>query len=172
MFWNWSHFFLHQIWLLAILEFQPREDRKQSLDRRSITESALVLPVRMVMVEDGGGGGDRLEVQAGPQSYLVWSGDQSLCSMSGPLTLACSLLLLITSLTSSLKCFADVEGREMSLCEEKRGYRTCFIKYNQSKSGPFLSFIFLCKSWNIVMKWRTLSLWGKVQQKINVENPS
>ena len=23
MFWNWSHFFLHQIWLLAILEFHP-----------------------------------------------------------------------------------------------------------------------------------------------------
>ena len=34
----------------------------------------------------------------------------------------------------SLKCFSDPEGVEMSLCEEKRGYRTCFIKYDHSKS--------------------------------------
>ena len=34
----------------------------------------------------------------------------------------------------SLKCFSDPDGVEMSLCEEKRGYRTCFIKYDHSKS--------------------------------------
>ena len=74
----------------------------------------------------------------------VW---ESLCSMFGPMFLLCSLLA-ITSSVSSLKCFSDPEGLEMSLCEEKRGYRTCFIKYNHSKPRLIMSphtLTFLCQ---------------------------
>ena len=59
---------------------------------------------------------------------------ESVCSMLGRVTLLCCLSLLLSSgPVTSLKCYSDLDGVETSLCEEKRGYRTCFIKYNQSK---------------------------------------
>ena len=32
-----------------------------------------------------------------------------------------------------LKCYSDVHSQEMELCEERKGFRTCFIKYDHGK---------------------------------------
>ena len=31
----------------------------------------------------------------------------------------------------SLKCFSDLAGLEVAMCEERKGFRTCFLKYDQ-----------------------------------------
>ena len=33
-----------------------------------------------------------------------------------------------------LKCYTDVAGKQITTCKETEGYRTCFTKYNDSKS--------------------------------------
>ena len=33
-------------------------------------------------------------------------------------------------MVSQLKCFANVEGTEMKLCQEESGYTACFTKYD------------------------------------------
>lgn len=33
----------------------------------------------------------------------------------------------------TLKCYSDVHSQEMELCEERKGFRTCFIKYDHGK---------------------------------------
>ena len=30
----------------------------------------------------------------------------------------------------SLKCFSDLAGLEVAMCEERKGFRTCFLKYD------------------------------------------
>ncbi|XP_059087530.1 uncharacterized protein LOC131883938 [Tigriopus californicus] len=35
-----------------------------------------------------------------------------------------------------LKCYTDVEGKQISSCNELEGFRTCFTKYNDSKFHP------------------------------------
>ena len=37
--------------------------------------------------------------------------------------------LVVTGLC--LKCFSDTQGLETARCEERRGFRTCFVKYDQ-----------------------------------------
>lgn len=34
---------------------------------------------------------------------------------------------------SGLKCYTDIEGKQITTCKETEGYRTCFTKYNDSK---------------------------------------
>ena len=33
-----------------------------------------------------------------------------------------------------MKCYTDVAGKQITTCKETEGYRTCFTKYNDSKS--------------------------------------
>jgi hypothetical protein len=32
-----------------------------------------------------------------------------------------------------LKCYSDLEGKHWTQCDEKKGFRTCFTKYDFSK---------------------------------------
>ena len=174
MFWNWSHFFLHQIWLLAILEFQAREDRKQSLVRRSITQSPLLPPAcergqtwwRMEEVEETvwsswpcpglsrvGSGLETSHYARCPDHWL-WPAPS--CSSPPP---------------SPPPSSASLTWRAVRCRCVRRREDTELVSSNTTKVSPGYShpsFIFLCKSWNIVMKWRSLSLLGKVQQKTSV----
>ena len=163
MFWNWSHFFWHQIWLLAILEFpapassgsgkqqqqlnpelrnrgERREEHPAGYDEYGGEQSGGVTREERGErreMRPPGSEGERGEDGWGfslPAPVWVSLLTDSLCSMFGPMYLCCSLLFIISSVFS-LKCFSDPAGLETSLCEEKRGYRTCFIKYNHSKSG-------------------------------------
>ena len=46
-------------------------------------------------------------------------------------------MFLLSSLSLSvegLKCYTDVAGKQITTCKETEGYRTCFTKYNDSKS--------------------------------------
>ena len=36
-----------------------------------------------------------------------------------------------------LKCYSDVHSQEMELCEERKGFRTCFIKYDHGKKTSY-----------------------------------
>ena len=36
-------------------------------------------------------------------------------------------------LVRALKCFSDVARQEVSRCEQRKGFRSCFIKYDQGK---------------------------------------
>ena len=48
----------------------------------------------------------------------------------------CTLYSVLSTLYSAgegLKCYSEVEGDEVTRCEERRGYRTCFTKYDSSK---------------------------------------
>ena len=36
-----------------------------------------------------------------------------------------------------LKCFSDLGGLEMTLCEERKGFRTCFLKYDNGKTVKY-----------------------------------
>ena len=38
-------------------------------------------------------------------------------------------------LVSALKCFSDVAMDEVSRCEQRKGFRSCFIKYDQGTNG-------------------------------------
>ena len=42
-----------------------------------------------------------------------------------------SLILFVSA--NSLKCYTDIEGRQITKCKENEGFRTCFTKYNDSK---------------------------------------
>ena len=42
-----------------------------------------------------------------------------------------SLILFVSA--NGLKCFTDIEGRQITKCKENEGFRTCFTKYNDSK---------------------------------------
>ena len=52
-----------------------------------------------------------------------------------------SLILFVSA--NGLKCFTDIEGRQITKCKENEGFRTCFTKYNDSKyfENLFWSFI-------------------------------
>ena len=51
-----------------------------------------------------------------------------------------SLILFVSA--NGLKCFTDIEGRQITKCKENEGFRTCFTKYNDSKyfENLFLEF--------------------------------
>ena len=36
-------------------------------------------------------------------------------------------------MVSQLKCYTNVEGTEMKLCQEENGFTSCFTKYNLGK---------------------------------------
>ena len=42
-----------------------------------------------------------------------------------------------------LKCYTDIEGKQVATCNELEGFRTCFTKYNDSKNKirPFFIII-------------------------------
>ena len=44
------------------------------------------------------------------------------------------LSALILFVVSALKCFSDVAMEEVSRCEQRKGFRSCFIKYDQGES--------------------------------------
>eukprot|EP00094_Tigriopus_californicus_P012403 TCALIF_11990-PA protein Name:"Protein of unknown function" AED:0.24 eAED:0.24 QI:1/1/0/1/0/0.5/2/0/111 len=37
------------------------------------------------------------------------------------------------NLVNGLKCYTDVDGKQITTCKETEGFRTCFTKYNDSK---------------------------------------
>ena len=50
------------------------------------------------------------------------------------------MLMLLTLLpfsivlsVSCLQCYTDVEGSQVTTCNELEGFKTCFTKYNDSK---------------------------------------
>ncbi|XP_059087431.1 uncharacterized protein LOC131883852 isoform X2 [Tigriopus californicus] len=40
------------------------------------------------------------------------------------------------NLVNGLKCYTDVDGKQITTCKETEGFRTCFTKYNDSKFHP------------------------------------
>ena len=38
------------------------------------------------------------------------------------------------AVTGGLQCYIDVEAKTIVTCNELEGFKTCFIKYNDSKS--------------------------------------
>ena len=44
------------------------------------------------------------------------------------------------AVTGGLQCYIDVEAKTIVTCNELEGFKTCFIKYNDSKSLHFTYF--------------------------------
>ena len=44
------------------------------------------------------------------------------------------MMLWYLLLVAALKCFSDVATEEVSRCEQRKGFRSCFIKYDQGES--------------------------------------
>ena len=45
-----------------------------------------------------------------------------------------NVILFLFFSVYGLKCYTDIEGKQIKTCREAEGYRTCFTKYNDSKS--------------------------------------
>ena len=55
----------------------------------------------------------------------------------------CRVLIIILPFStvlsvSCLQCYTDVEGSQVTTCNELEGFKTCFTKYNDSKWNSLL----------------------------------